>query len=385
MSGEAEAIEGWLQQFSADPSRVDLAGQIALAMGRLGERARAVEFLSLASTLHPLDADLHTLRGNLLKAAGRFDEALAAQTRALELAPGSAAIRGNLCALCLAWGRPEQALRWADEALARAPGALELRFNRGTCLLRLGREAEAVAELEAVTHAAPLHAAAWVNLGEAHLAGGAAGEATACFRRAVAADPAHAEAHFDLALRLLASERWAEGFLEYEWRARVADIPRRGLAGPVWTGAPLPPGSTLHPLDADLHMLRGNLLKASRRFDEALAAHLRALELAPGSAAARGERPTPSSLTLMLSQAPSGRRSIDTRTCTVPPRGMACTALTTRFTSACLSMCESAGKGGSSGANSVITRTFAVASVCEAASTALTTTGSMAMGFLLSS
>jgi Flp pilus assembly protein TadD len=242
---EAEAIERWLEQFSRDPSRTDLAGNIALAMGRLGQHARAVEFLGLASTLHPLDAELHMLRGNLLKASRRFDEALAAHLRALELAPGSAAARGNLCALCLAWGQPEQALRWADEALARAPGALELRFNRGTCLLRLGRDAEAIAELQAVTQAAPQHAPAWVNLGEAHLAGGGAGEATACFRRAVAADPEHAEAHFDLALRLLAAERWAEGFAEYEWRARVADIPRRGLPGPVWTGAPLPAESTL--------------------------------------------------------------------------------------------------------------------------------------------
>lgn len=239
-----EAIREWMDAFALDPSRAPTALGLALAMSRHGQTEHAVEVLGLALRLHPDAADLSTTRGNLLRALGRYEEALEAHRQALASSPRSAAIHANLSALYLSWKRPQEALAEASTALELAPGAVELRFNLGTCLLTLERAAEAAAVLAEVVAVAPRHASAWLNLGEARLRSGDAAGAEAAFRRAVEADPSWSEAHFNLALRLLARGAFEEGWREYEWRRRVADIPRRRLEGPAWDGQPMP-GRTL--------------------------------------------------------------------------------------------------------------------------------------------
>lgn len=234
-----EAIRAWMEAFSIEPSRVGSALGLALAMAKSQQRDKAVEVLALALQLHPFDADLHTTRGNLLRALGRFEEALASHQQALALAPKSPAIHANLCALFLSWKRPTDALVEAEAALALAPDSKELEYNRGTCLFQLGRLDEAVASLEHVVASAPRHHQGWLNLGEARVLGGDDAGAEAAFRAAIAVAPEVAEAHFNLALRLLARGAFEEGWREYEWRRRLDDLPMRRLEGPYWDGGPL--------------------------------------------------------------------------------------------------------------------------------------------------
>jgi len=235
-----EAIGAWMEAFTLEPARVSSALGLALAMARHGQPSQAAELLAMALTLHPDEADLHTTRGNLLRALGRFDEAEACHRRALALAPHSPAIYANLSSLYLASRRPADALAAAERAVSLAEGSPELRFNLGTCLLQLGRAGEAADVLEALVAAAPSHHQGWLNLGEARLAQGDVAGAEAAFRSAIAAAPEAPDAHFNLALRLLERGALEEGWREYEWRRRIAEIPLRRLPGALWDGGPMP-------------------------------------------------------------------------------------------------------------------------------------------------
>jgi hypothetical protein len=145
-----------------------------------------------------------------------------------------------LSALFLSWKRPHEALAFATAALDLSPGSVDLLFNLGTCRLQLGQLDEAVRAFEEAVTKAPGHSRAWLNLGEALLQGGNVAGAEAAFRRAVEAAPSEPEAHFNLALRLLCRGAFEEGWREYEWRQKIADIPLSRLEGPLWDGGPMP-------------------------------------------------------------------------------------------------------------------------------------------------
>lgn len=69
-------------------------------------------------------------------------------------------------------------------------------------------------------------------------------EAVGFLRRAVEDDPSCPEAHTHLGMTLIGADHFAEGFREYEWRARLPWGAPRRMAAPVWTGEQLP-GRTL--------------------------------------------------------------------------------------------------------------------------------------------
>ena len=237
---DTDTVQRWMGVFGQDPTRVDAALEVALAMARLGQLSRALEWLALALQLHPHRAELHTTRGNLLRASGDFPAALAAQDEAVRLAPQSAAVHANRCVLLLAAGRFAEALEAADRAVALAPHDGLLHFNRGTALLKLARHDEARIACERAAQLLPSHAGTQVNLGEARVALGDVAGAEAAFERALALEPQNADAAWNLSLRLLARGEWARGWAAYEARRRLAGFALHHLDGPSWDGAPMP-------------------------------------------------------------------------------------------------------------------------------------------------
>jgi len=66
-------------------------------------------------------------------------------------------------------------------------------------------------------------------------------EAIAACRQAIALNPDYAEFHFNLALSLLTSGDFQQGWEEYEWRWKCKEFPSpaRDFAQPQWDGCPL--------------------------------------------------------------------------------------------------------------------------------------------------
>src|SRR5262249_20750841 len=135
------------------------------------------------------------------------EQAAVCYRRAIALAPQLAAALSNL-GMCLRnAGHEDEALDYLLRAAALEPANLEIQFNSYLGMIDVDRAAE----------------------GEQGLL------------RVLAQEPEHAEAHLVLAIQHLAAGRYAEGWREYEWRARVETWERRNAEYPYpwWHGEPL--------------------------------------------------------------------------------------------------------------------------------------------------
>lgn len=143
----------------AIPKRTQLSRLLEKA-GRLlsrGQAGPAEEVLLEVTRLEPRQARLWGLLGQLRSRAGRFEEAVQAYGKALEIQPGDAASRGSLLeVLTRQLGRPEAAIAIAEEGVRLMRSEVALRGdpvlpdlaaslnNLGTVLSELGRREEAL-------------------------------------------------------------------------------------------------------------------------------------------------------------------------------------------------------------------------------------------------
>ncbi|MBI3288554.1 MAG: tetratricopeptide repeat protein, partial [Elusimicrobia bacterium] len=186
-------------------------------------KALAADLLAEAARIFPGNANHWNNLGYVLTLDRRWNEAVNAYSRALELSPESEMIERNLVAV-VAQGRLArppiledlEELRSVDAAVSRGdwsarslqrcarlsekrPTLLKARFLHGSLLLANNRPLEAAAELERVVAIDPSRSAARVNLGNAYLALGRRPDAEAQFRATLALEPSNAAARGRLA------------------------------------------------------------------------------------------------------------------------------------------------------------------------------------------
>jgi Flp pilus assembly protein TadD len=246
-----------------------LVGEVAL---RHGDLEGALTFVGRATAAEPRFAQAHNTLGAAKKAAGKPDEAMKSYRTAIRLKPDFVDALSNLGELLMWQGRTEEATVPLRRALLLNPGHVMALNNLGTALFRLERFDEAVAVLERAVSLRPDFATALTNLGNVQRAMGRADlaadahaqalalapdephhhlnygnslrelddldGATAAFRRAIALAPDLEAAHNNLGGALLMTERWTEGWSEFEWRWRLGDNPalRSRHRLPLWQG-----------------------------------------------------------------------------------------------------------------------------------------------------
>jgi Flp pilus assembly protein TadD len=199
---------------------------------------RLIEKAVRLDTEHP--AALANL-GVALRLEGRLDESLQAFNRALALQPGAPETHYNRALTLLAARREAEALAGFERTVALAPQHAQAHMSRGVALERLGRDADAIGAYDAALAIWPDHPRALYDRGHARHALGDVSGAEADYRRAQLRDPEFAEAHVALAESLLLTGRVAEGWREFAWRWRSADLMphRRSFTVPQWRGEPI--------------------------------------------------------------------------------------------------------------------------------------------------
>ena len=140
----------------------------------------------------------------------------------------------------------DAALPLLERSVAAVPNEPEFHNNLGLALAAANREDEAIAAYRAALALKADHAVAWNNLGLALQSVNDVAGATAAFRRAIELTPEFAKAHWNLALALLLDGHFSEGWREYDWRLRLAELgkDRNVFPGPVWDGT-APAGKTV--------------------------------------------------------------------------------------------------------------------------------------------
>lgn len=220
----------------ADPSNLERRlnyGSMALDLGLTDV---AVEELSAVAAALPRDPMPHTLLGDALGRAGRHEEAVAAQEKAVALQPDTADLWGNLANAYFGWGKVEAAEAGYAYATQLSPESADMHFNLGGARVMLGRLEEALACFDAALARDPCHAAALTSRGVVLRAMGHHEEGMAEQERAYAIDPRDMDVRWNLGLSHLYSGRFGSGWSLYEVRReRAPQLGREGYGTP-WAG-----------------------------------------------------------------------------------------------------------------------------------------------------
>jgi serine/threonine-protein kinase len=237
------------------------AGRVEKAAQAEGEKARA-EQEAAELRARAASAAANNERGLALAEMGRWDEAVAAYRKALDLKPDIAEAHNNLGALLAEQDKAAEAEKEYQEALRISPDLSEAYVGLGNLLAAQGKPVEAGQEYREALRLKPDYAEAHTSLGILLAAQGKAAEAEGEFREAIRLRPDYPVAHYNLGALLARQGKAAEAEREYREALR------------------------LQPDDPKAHFKLGNELRAKGRTDEAVAEYRKAIELRPDYAEA---------------------------------------------------------------------------------------------------
>jgi tetratricopeptide (TPR) repeat protein len=235
----------------AAPSSFAARHMLGVLRAQMGDSAEALELIGAALAQKPDVPDALFNYANVLKGAGRLDEALAAYDRALVVRPDYPVARGareRIAGLLAetrnrsgndsrAAGRLHVALADYDRALALVPDYAEAMNNRAAALWGLGRFDEAMTGFDAALAGRPDYIEAHFNRGNSLRDMLRLDEAMQSYDRATALDPHFAPAWRNKGFCALLMGDFASGFPLYEWRKRLnPPIEARSYPQPLWTG-----------------------------------------------------------------------------------------------------------------------------------------------------
>ncbi len=187
----------------------------ALALHQAGRLAEAEGLYRQVVAADPRQSDALHLLGVLSFQSGRFDEAVALITQALQVNEAAPFYHNNLGAVLRAQDKLDEAAVHYERALALQPDYAEARDNlaavvetRGLALKSEGSLDVAAACYRRLIELKPDSAVAHNNLGSVLKDQGQAEEAEKCFRHALALCPDFPEAHSNLGLVLQERGLW---------------------------------------------------------------------------------------------------------------------------------------------------------------------------------
>ena len=223
---------------------------------------RAIEGYRKVVAAFPGIFEVHNNLANLLLALGQHPEALEAAQKALALNPDDSLVHANLGQAYLKLGRPEEAIPHLRKSLEQKPELHPLREMLADTLLEMGRSDEAIAVFNEVQRGFPNDLPLLKMMAKFYHRAQAGGPSELCFVRMLQLEPQRAATYND----------FAQLYIDFAQYSKGQDIALKGLelepdAPVLW--------NTLANCQASLGMV-----------PEALHSYRKAIELAPGLAAA---------------------------------------------------------------------------------------------------
>ena len=159
-----------------------------------------------------------------LRHRGRDAEAVVGYRQAVALAPGDSLMLSELGFALTFVGVDEEAERLMNQAREMAPDDMMVLNNIGLAYLNMRRFGDAEALYRGGAAQFPDIALMFTNLGNVLFYQGRGREGVPHLRRALELNAEDVETHVNLAHALLGNGDLAEGWREYEWRHRKADV-----------------------------------------------------------------------------------------------------------------------------------------------------------------
>jgi predicted O-linked N-acetylglucosamine transferase (SPINDLY family) len=295
---EAQAL--YAEVLGTDPRQFESLHLLGVIAMRLGEPARAVEWIGRAISVEPGKAAAYCNRGLALERLGMHEAAMADYAMAITLDPRFWGGYFNRAKLQRALGRLEDALTSYDAVIERNARCTEAWNNRGEVLLTLRRWEAALESSDRAIALAAQCAEAHHNRGLALGALERWQSALASHEAAIALRPDLAGAHRARATVLLALERPEAAAASYERAialepqdadalcnlgAALLKLGRSDAASERFDAA-----IEIDPANLAAHFNRGRLLQDRQQWQAALEGYDRVLSIEPEYAAAHLNR-----------------------------------------------------------------------------------------------
>jgi superkiller protein 3 len=249
----------------AHPDDVWLNWLLSDHLDRVGDRAGAVRYSSIAVSLRPESALAHNNLGSALLQQGKLDEAFAECRKAIELDSKCVPALINLGDVLSGKRRLDEAIASYRKAIDIDPKCVAALVNLGAALAGKRRLDEALAECRKAIKLDPKCALAHNNLGSFLFEQGKRDEGLAECRKAIELDPRSESIHANLGGVLCDLGMLDEAIVEC----------RKAIA--------------LNPNSAQAQNNLGTALSAQGKLDEAIACHRKAIELDPNFASAHAK------------------------------------------------------------------------------------------------
>lgn len=175
-----------------------------------------------ALVLDELNAEAHDCAGQVLKARGRLEEAVAEFEESVRLDPTSSRVVRGLASTYAELGRPDEAERLYREAIDALPHHSAPHSWLATFYLRAGRVDEAIVAFERAAELAPDAFRTLTNLGSAYFFAERWPDAQRTWQRAADANPEYAPAHSNLATVMFYEGDFASAARHFELAAELA-------------------------------------------------------------------------------------------------------------------------------------------------------------------
>lgn len=294
-----EAIEALQRAIALDPDSPEAYHKLATAYLRLGDyqRARRAEEAAIQRVANGLYPEALAGIGDSYRLEGRFDQAVAFYSRALDQNPDLVEAYIGLGRTAAAQSQWQMAIDHYQRALELQPDSSEAHYWLASALLQSGNYESALSAFEAVLEQDPEYVEAYYGAGQALTVLGKREEALAFLEEALRRRPGYAEALLARGKLLEQAGLLDEALADFKAAAQADSRLAEPLylQGIIYIGRSNF-GAAVEALEeavsrqetfAEAHYWLGRAYRAQNRNDEAYRELRRAVELQPGYTEAR--------------------------------------------------------------------------------------------------
>jgi tetratricopeptide (TPR) repeat protein len=231
------AINALKKSLHINPSDAEAWYNIGRAYEARDQINEAIDSYKSALRIKAYFVDAHINLGNLLQKKGQLDDAIFNYQRAIELDSNHAGAYYNLGVMFQEKSRLGEAISAFQNAIRLNPYHADAYHDLGYVFHMNGQFNEAVGCYHKAIQVNSGMFDAYNNLGRVYQGIGQVNEAISSYRKALDISPEFAEAHCNLAMALLLTGDFEQGWKEYGWRWKLKDHSRYDLPQPVWDGS----------------------------------------------------------------------------------------------------------------------------------------------------